>query len=133
MKLFASLALISILAMTSSGHACPNLRRAFFEFKKDEIGEYKGGEKLRYFIGEVIVFYRKDKQPHALLRVIRDYGASGFSAKLGFAMPKVASMKIVEFDTTCGGYELREGDIGVYAAYEKGGELWLAWYPASGF
>jgi hypothetical protein len=133
MKLIASVALISILAMTPSAYACQNLRRAFFEFKKDEIGEYKGGEKLRYFIGEVIVFYRKDEQPHALLRVIRDYGVSDFSAKLELRLPKVASMKIGGFDTTCGGYELSEGDIGVYAAYEMGGEIWLAWYPVSGF
>jgi hypothetical protein len=133
MKLFSSVALILIMGMMPSAHACQNLRRAFFEFKYGEIGEYKGSEKLRYFIGEVIVFYRKDEQPKALVRVLRDYGASELSSTMELMLPKTASMKIEKFDTTCGGYELREGDTGVYAAYEKGGELWLAWYPVSGF
>jgi hypothetical protein len=133
MKLLASVALISVLVMTPCAHACQNLRRAFFEFKIGQLGEYKGSEKLRYFIGQVVVFDRYAEQPHATVRVIRDYGASEFSSKMELLLPKVASMKLEPFNTTCGPYELREGDIGVYAAYEKGDELWLAWYPVTGF
>ena len=124
---------IALCQMTEVSIACQDLSRAFFAFNAGQPGSYKGYEKLRYFIGEVIEFNPQEKSPIATMRVLRDYGAADFSTKMVLMLPPIAIMKVNPFDTTCGPYELKNGDIGVFASYEKGGELWLAWFARKGF
>jgi hypothetical protein len=128
----ATISLVMATSLVSHGHACPTAYTALFELGLGWARQKEGTEPLRFFIGEVIVFNTKIDQPTVMMKVLRDYSAPGSSSKLGLAMPQVANMKIKPIDR-CTRYELAEGQVGVYAAYEKDGELWLAWRAGPGF
>ena len=130
-----ALALTFLLgAFVQEGFACaigPSFAR--FEFNVgDREGRYKGAESLRFFIGEIQYFNSDAPQPFANIHVLRDYGATESASTLVETLPRFATMKVGTL-LPCMGYDLKKGDVGVFASFIKNGQLHLAYYITHGF
>jgi hypothetical protein len=126
---------VSAITFLSAGNVCAcALGPSFeaFEYDYGQAANYKGPEKLRYFIGEVVTFNSKSAAPEAYVKVMREYALPEISTELVTALPRLATMKVKPVGP-CVHYNLNEGDIGVFASYEENGVLWLASRTGHGF
>jgi hypothetical protein len=124
--------MIAVFVQINDGLACSIPRPAQFEYNREQAENIQGTEKLRYFIGEVVLFSPKSDAPEAWIRVMRDYGSPDHSRTMVTGLPKLAVMKVKPAGG-CTWYDLKQGDIGVFAAFEENDLLWLAWKQGPAF
>jgi hypothetical protein len=114
-------------AQTMSARACPTSHFARFDFGRPSGIKYTGTEEVKYFIGKALTFRLTPTEPTALIRVLKEYGKTESTAD--HLVPRLPDLVVMRVPPTgdCTFYMLSEGDVGVFAYYEKDDVLWLVW------